>query len=98
MLFECWQWIKFIAGAFEKVLHANPGRECYTNSMHVESTVHFIASSQVTNHNLQAIVDGATSQAFPVTAGVPQGRFPGPTVHVYINAPYVPPVDRVPAT
>ena len=57
-------------------------------------------TSYLTDRNLQAVVGGATSSRFPVTAGVPQGSILGPTLLlVYVNyAEDILPPGAVPAT
>ena len=60
-----------IAGAFDKVSY--PGVLHKLRSYGIAGTLHQWMTSYLTDRNLQAVVGGATSSRFPVTAGVPQG-------------------------
>ena len=53
---------------------------------YVDGTLHRWLTSYLTDRNLQVVVGGATSQPFPIAAGVPQGSILGPTLFLlYVN-------------
>ena len=87
-----------IAGAFDKVSHVGVLHKLCAYG--IDGTPHCWLTSYLSNRNLQAVVGGVTSQAFPVTAGMPQGSILGPTLFiVYVkDAPDVLPANTVAAT
>ena len=87
-----------IAGAFDKVSHLGVLHKL--RSYGIAGLLHQWLTSYLSNRHLQAVVGGATSPPFPVTAGVPQGSILGPTLFlVYVNdAADVLPSGVVPAT
>ena len=73
-----------IAGAFDKVSHAGVLRKL--SSYGVGGSLHRWLTDYLSNRTLHVVVGGATSQPFPVAAGVPQGSILGPTLLlVYVN-------------
>ena len=87
-----------ITGAFDKVSHAGVLHKL--SSYGVGGSLHRWLTDFLSNRTLQVVVGGATSQPFPVAAGVPQGSILGPTLFlVYVNdAADVLPDSMYPAT
>ena len=87
-----------IAGAFDKVSHAGVLHKL--KSYGIQDTLHTWLTNYLTNRKIQAVVRGATSAPFPVSAGVLQGSILGPTLFlVYANdAADVLPEGVTPAT
>ena len=74
-----------IAGAFDKVSHAGVILH-KLSSYGVGGSLHRWLTDYLSNRTLQVVVGGATSQPFPVAAGVPQGSLLGTTLFlVYVN-------------
>ena len=67
-----------ISKAFDRVLHA--GRLHKLKSYGISGQVSDLVSSFLSNRRLRVVLDGKSSQKYPVNAGVPQGSIPGPTL------------------
>ena len=69
---------------FGRVLHA--GLLHKLKSSGISGQVFDLISSFLSNRQLQVVLDGKSSQEYPVNAGVPQGSIPGSTLLLlYIN-------------
>ena len=66
-----------ISKAFDRVLHA--GRLHKLKSYGISGQVFDLISFFLSNRRLRVVLDGKSSQKYPVNAGVPQGSIPGPT-------------------
>ena len=72
-----------ISKAFGRVWHAGLLLE---NISLTESQIFGLISSFLTNRQLQVVLDGKSSQEYPVNAGVPQGSILCPSLFpLYIN-------------
>ena len=73
-----------ISKAFDRVWHA--GLLQRLKSYGISGQVFALISSIVSNRQPQVVLDGKSSQEYPVNAGVPQGSILGPTPFLlYIN-------------
>ena len=73
-----------ISKAFDRVWHA--GLLNKHKSYGISGQIFGLISSFLSNRRLQVVLDGKSSQEYPVNAGVPQGSIFGPTIFLlYIN-------------
>ena len=73
-----------ISKAFDRVWHA--GLLHKRKSYGISGQIFGLISSFLSNRRLRVVLDGKSSQEYPVNAGVPQGSIFGPTLFLlYIN-------------
>ena len=73
-----------ISKAFDRVWHA--GLLHKLKSYGISGQIFGLISSFLSNRRLRVVLDGKSSQEYPVNAGVPQGSILGPTRFLlYIN-------------
>ena len=74
-----------ISKAFDRVWHA--GLLHKLKSYGISGQIFGLISSFLSNRRLQVVLDGKSSQEYPVNAGVPQGSILGPTLFLYFDLP-----------
>ena len=67
-----------ISKAFDRVWHA--GLLHRLESYGISGQIFGLISSFLSNRRLRVVLDGKSSQEYPVNAGVPQGSILGPTL------------------
>ena len=73
-----------ISKAFDRVSHANLLHKL--KSYGISGQIFGLISSFPSNRRLRVVLDGKSSQEYPVSAGVPRGSILGPTIFLlYIN-------------
>ena len=73
-----------ISKAFDRVWHAGLLQKCQLHG--ISSQIFGLISSFLSNRWLGVVLDGNSSQEYPVSGGVPQGSILGPTIFLlYIN-------------
>ena len=73
-----------VSKAFDRVWHA--GLFHKLKSYGISGQIFGLISSFLSNRQLRVVLDGKSSQEYPLNAGVPQGSILGPTLFLlYIN-------------
>ena len=72
-----------ISKAFERVWHA--GLLHKLKSYGISSQIFGLTSSFLGNRRLRVVLDGKSSQEYPVNAGVPQGSILGSNIAIYAD-------------
>ena len=73
-----------ISNAFDRVWHAGLLRKL--KSYGISGQIFGLISSFLSNRRLRVVLDGKSSQEYPVNVGAPQGSILGPTLFLlYIN-------------